>query len=534
MAGSKHMNAVDVAILGGGLAGNLLARQIRRQIPDASVAVFERTTERTFKVGESTVEIATNYLVRRLGLSTYIYKEHLPKNGLRFFFDTERKDATLPNLSEIGVHALPPYPSFQLDRARLEADLIRLNRADGVQVVEGVRVTDLELSADGGHSFRVVDATGAAHADRTAGDSWRARWVVDATGREGVVAKLRDLKRPERDHRVGAAWGRFRGVVDMDQIDAPEWHARARHTSRVLSTNHFCYPGYWIWFIPLRDGLTSVGVVQEAKGWNRSMHEKEGFQSFLGEHRAVGDLMRPAEMVDFGAFSQLAFRTRQFFSAERWGCVGDAAAFADPFYSPGSDFISVENDLVCDLIEKDLRGENIEETARLYDDHMHFRLDVTMTLYEGLYPVFGSYELFRAKAFFDTACYYNLWFDAYARDLHFDARWLRTLSRRRSWVMATMKEFRTLFLTAAEEMHRRGTFYRQNTEHYELEGREAFGVMEEVGVPRSRRDVNARSEAIFAQTRQMVREALDGDLLAERAASSVDAWSQLDTMGSAL
>ena len=108
---------VDVAIVGGGLAANLLARQLRRHAPKLSVAIFERETTRSYKVGESTVEIASNYFNRRLGLNTYLYDQHLPKNGLRFFFDRETKDAQLPELSEIGLAGLPPYPSFQLDRA---------------------------------------------------------------------------------------------------------------------------------------------------------------------------------------------------------------------------------------------------------------------------------------------------------------------------------------------------------------------------------------------------------------------------------
>ena len=114
--------SVDVAILGGGLAGNLLARQLRRYVPKVSVALYERSRERAYKVGESTVEIATLYLTKRMGLSTYIYKEHLPKNGLRYFFDTEDRSAALPEMSEIGIHGLPPYPSFQLDRSRFERD----------------------------------------------------------------------------------------------------------------------------------------------------------------------------------------------------------------------------------------------------------------------------------------------------------------------------------------------------------------------------------------------------------------------------
>ena len=125
---------VDVAILGGGLAGNLLARQLRRTVPDIRVALFEKATERSYKVGESTVEIASNYLNRRLGLSQYLYDQQLPKNGLRFFFDNAHKDGDLEALSEMGSVALPYHPSFQINRARIESDLLDLNRADGVDV----------------------------------------------------------------------------------------------------------------------------------------------------------------------------------------------------------------------------------------------------------------------------------------------------------------------------------------------------------------------------------------------------------------
>ena len=51
-------------------------------------------------------------------------------------------------------------------------------------------------------------------------------------------------------------------VVDLDgpSIDAT-FRARARHSSRRLSTMHFVHRGYWIWLIPLRGGVTSVGIV---------------------------------------------------------------------------------------------------------------------------------------------------------------------------------------------------------------------------------------------------------------------------------
>lgn len=528
------MKRVDVAIVGGGLAGGLLARQLRRALPEASVAVFEKSTERRYKVGESTVEIATHYLIKRLGLSTYIYKEHLPKNGLRYFFDSPGKDADLVDMSELGVDALPPSPSFQLDRARLEPDLLRMNVAEGVEVHLGARVKDLQLSADG-YTFTVVDDEGET--------SWQARWVIDATGREGMLHRLLDLKVPEKRHRVAAAWARLRGVKDMDDPHAlgggakvEAWRARAKYTSRVLSTNHFMYPGYWIWFIPLRDGLTSVGVVQQASDWSPARHKPEGFLQFLREHRAVADLLEDVELVDLDAFTQLAYRTKRFFDGEgRWACIGDAGAFVDPFYSPGSDFIALENDFVTDLVRRDLGGEDVAGRARLYDDYMQFRFDTTMVIYEGLYPTFGSYEVMRGKIFFDTALYYNLVFDPYVLDKHLDERWIRTMLRRREFIMEMLQGFNNLFAGAAAKLESAGAYHRRNLGEAQLEGLKTYGVLLDVGTPRTRRQVNERNDEIFAETKRLVGLAFDGDmdvvehLMKGTRQASVDAWEQLAT-----
>lgn len=73
--------AFDVAIVGGGKAGSLLARQLRRELPDASIVVIEKARERSYKVGESTVDVAGKYLTKRLGLSSYLYQHQLPKNA---------------------------------------------------------------------------------------------------------------------------------------------------------------------------------------------------------------------------------------------------------------------------------------------------------------------------------------------------------------------------------------------------------------------------------------------------------------------
>ena len=131
---------LDVAILGGGMAGNLLARQLTRRLPNRRIGLVEKKLEHTYNVGESMVELASNYFVRRLGLGSYLYDRQYPKNGLRFFFDSSAKDTPLHEMSELGSAAPPFHPAFQIDRSRLETDLIAMNARDGVRVHRGERV----------------------------------------------------------------------------------------------------------------------------------------------------------------------------------------------------------------------------------------------------------------------------------------------------------------------------------------------------------------------------------------------------------
>ncbi len=446
----------DVAIVGGGLAGLLLARQLRAQVPNARVAIFEKNREPAFKVGESTVELASNYLIRRVGLSGYLYSHHLPKNGLRFFFDSEERDAELSRMSEIGSVALPYLPSFQIDRARFEADLWAMNEADGVELFEG-RVTRPVISDDGSpHRFEVVQ--GGVRKVRST------RWIVDASGRSGLLAKPLDL-RVKEDHAMAAVWGRFEGVVDLDGYGDDAFRGRVQHTSRMLSTNHFCYPGYWIWLIPLRGGVTSVGVVIERERWQEAWRKPAGFSKFLQSHRALRELLADAKLLDIMSYGQLAYGAKRYFSADRWAVTGEAGSFTDPFYSPGSDMIALQNDFITDLVRRDMREIDVDgfgSHVDLYDETMRFRHQTAMQIYRGQYGLLGSYDLFRLKWDFDIACYYNLWVEPYLRDEHLNATRLRAQLRQRRFVHAVMRNFADLFCKVETHLIEAGAYGANN------------------------------------------------------------------------
>ncbi|MBX3461578.1 MAG: tryptophan 7-halogenase [Planctomycetes bacterium] len=481
----------DVVILGGGLAGGLLLRQLRLQRPDLRVLACERSRTTSFKVGEATVELFSNYLLRRLGLSTYLYEHHLPKNGLRFFFDTPARDTPLLAMSEIGSQSLPYHPSFQLDRSALERELRDGAARLGGELLEGAKVTAVELGEP--HRVTFVDDGGR---ERTV----RARWVVDATGRTSLLAKQLALRTPVQDHRCLAAWARVRDLVDLDgaAIDAG-FRDRVRHTSRRLSTVHFVHRGYWIWLIPLRGGITSVGVVGDHRRLSREVLTADGLRTFLHGHRALGELLAPAQWLDFGGYGQLAYGTKQWFG-DRWAVVGEAAAFSDPFYSPGSDFITLANDFTADLIGRDADGEDVAERRRLYDGYLQYRYAANLPLYRDQYELFGSFDLLRARWDFDVASYYNLWLESWLQDQHLDVGHLRQELRQRPFVVRALERFGALFAAAERAVTARGDYERHNLGRF-AEGLGSIGFVRELG-RRDRATTDAESLRIFALARE--------------------------------
>ena len=260
------LDEYDVTIIGGGWAGQALARHLHRRMPKLQILVVDGAQSFGWKVGEATVDLAAYYLIQRLGLSTYLYRNHLPKNSLRFFFNDERASTPLTKVSEFGSTFLPPSPTFQLNRQRFDRDLRQMNVDDGIECLLGVVCTDVTLGEKGTqHTVCCRDEYG--H------ERWfRSRWLVDASGRRRFLGRKLGLHYDKDVRRHCAAWGRFKGTNDIDSLGDDAWRNRVSYTARFLSTIHFAGWGYWIWFIPLSGDLMSVGIVS-----SREMMPKPAF-----------------------------------------------------------------------------------------------------------------------------------------------------------------------------------------------------------------------------------------------------------------
>ncbi|MCO1334752.1 tryptophan 7-halogenase [Microbulbifer sp. OS29] len=457
-------SAYDVVIIGGGWAGLTLARQLKRNSPDCSIVVIEANNEYKAKVGEATVEMTGHYFIKQLGLVNYLYRNHLPKNGLRFFYDNPDHTLLLSDMSEHGTSSIPPHPAFQLDRARLESDLVDMNRDNGISVVQGVKAKNLNIVPE--DEYHTV---GVSEGDSSATVS--ARWLVDCSGRNRFSKKHKKLTQNENVPRHFSAWARFKNVRDIDSMGDENWRKRA--FGRFLSTNHFSGDGYWVWFIPLSGGYTSVGIVGENSKFDKPPTKQQAFLKFLAEYSAISELLEGADLVDFEAWGQLAYRADEFIFPDRWATSGFSSMFLDPLFSGGGDMIALFNDHICQHIIQDL-GENDREGAqKRLDTELPIANKVVREFYQGLYahvanvyPVIDSAELCSPLLAYNTAAYFLEIVWDYMSDNYLNQEyWLRKSYLRRGY-MALELILQRLLIETAKELKEQDRYYRRNCEGF--------------------------------------------------------------------
>lgn len=430
MAPNENDATQDVCILGGGLAGLTLALQLRQRMPDLRVQALERRAgaapQATHKVGESTVEIGAHYLAHVLGLREHLDTQHLRKFGFRFFFNDGASD--LSACPELGPSQHLAVPTYQIDRGRFENHLADCARTHGVALHAGATVTACELGrGDGAHDVRWRDAEGGARLTR-------ARWVIDATGRAGLLKRRLQLSRGNA-HAPFSVWFRIGRHLQPDRwartsggTPADDWRTRCGVDRRWLSTNHLCGTGYWVWLIPLASGCHSIGIVADPAFHDfEALKTHDGALAWLARHQPQlhAELLEPGSApLDFGFLRSFSHDARQVFSEQRWALAGEAGRFLDPFYSPGSDFIAIGNGYITRLIETDRAGGDLRRPARLYDLLYRSFYDNMLPIYQDQYALFGSPWAMSQKVVWDYTYYWSVLAPLFFHDRLHDERLL--------------------------------------------------------------------------------------------------------------
>jgi flavin-dependent dehydrogenase len=354
----------DVLVMGGGATGQLAAAYLRMRFPNLKMAVVEGPHKNRPIVGESFVEITVDFLLE-LGLGPYLIEKHYPKYGLTYYFKRDIDHPVDRTYIVDESPTVPPLLSFQINRFTFDREVRERNLENGVQMIDGT-VAGVDISkSDGLHTVTVQDPAQQKY-------TLRARWLIDATGRNRVLSKLLQLHEKVNEQK-NVFWfrlmnfnpeilGRIRALKKQNRAFVP-----------YFATHHFFGKGNWIWCIPMRSPenlpLISIGITYRKDiypyGEVRTM---EQFLECVGrEHEVVAEVTRSGTVVDTNFYSSYMWECRQRYSPDGWYIIGDAGDTVDPLYSVGVALSSVQIRQIAAIIERELNGHDTYEFTKDLD-----------------------------------------------------------------------------------------------------------------------------------------------------------------------
>jgi len=302
----------DVLVIGGGPAGTTVAPLLAEK--GYRVVLLEKARHPRFHIGESLLP-ANLPLFEKMGIADQVEAIGMVKPGAEFvsphhdmpqvFHFADAWDKTMPY-------------AYQVKRDEFDTILIRNAEKKGVEVHENCKAKTVDFLPD--NSAAVVKAQN----DDGSQLEWKARFVVDASGRDTFLANRFQIKHRNPKHNSSAIYGHFSGAK--------------RHDGQAAGNiTIFWFEHGWFWFIPMMNDVTSIGMVT----WPYYMKTigERSLEKFLMDGiamcPALGERLKEAKLVNkveaTGNFSYVSERNH----GQNYLLLGDAYAFIDPVFSSG-------------------------------------------------------------------------------------------------------------------------------------------------------------------------------------------------------
>jgi flavin-dependent dehydrogenase len=354
----------DILVMGGGATGHLAAAYLRMRFPNLKVSVVEGPHKNRPIVGESLVEVSVDFMFE-LGLGAYLVEKHYPKYGLTYYFKPNIDDPADRTYVVDEIPTAPQILSFQINRFTFDREVRDRNLQNGVALIDGT-VTGVDIKGgEGLHTITVEDPAGG---KQTLG----ARWLVDATGRNRVLAKQLQLQEKVKEQK-NVYWFRLKNfnpeiLSHIQAIKKPN-----RSYVPYYATHHFFGKGNWIWCIPMRspenEPLISIGITYRKDVYpHGEVRTLEQFLDCVGrEHPVLVELVQSGTIVDTNFYSSYMWECRQRYSPDRWYIIGDAGDTVDPLYSVGLALSTLQIRQIAAVIQRELNDCDTREFTKDLD-----------------------------------------------------------------------------------------------------------------------------------------------------------------------
>jgi flavin-dependent dehydrogenase len=309
---SLERQECDVLVIGGGPAGTTVAPMLAEK--GYRVVLLEKARHPRFHIGESLLP-ANLPLFEKMGIADDVKAIGMEKWGAEFVSPLHEQSQSF-HFADAWDKSMP-Y-AYQVKRAEFDTILIRNAEKKGVEVYENCKAKAIDFLPD--NSAALIRAE---HDDGREVE-WKARFVVDASGRDTFLANRFQIKHRNPKHNSSAIYGHFTG-------------ARRHSGQDEGNITIFWFEHGWFWFIPMQGDVTSIGMVT----WPYFMKTKgqRSIEQFLRD----GIAMCPAltarlenatlvnEVEATGNFSYVSERNH----GANYLLLGDAYAFIDPVFSSG-------------------------------------------------------------------------------------------------------------------------------------------------------------------------------------------------------
>ncbi|MDZ7668564.1 MAG: NAD(P)/FAD-dependent oxidoreductase [Gammaproteobacteria bacterium] len=324
----------DVLVMGGGPAGTTAATLLAER--GWSVTVLEAEYHPRFHIGESLLPMNLP-LLDRLGILDRVRTMGIHKPAADFTGAGEHEFQSFPFSLALGN---APDHAFQVLRSQFDAALFDRCREAGAVVLEGHRARRVSLADGGEHAVTVEQPDG----DTV---TCRCRYLLDASGQASVLARAQGWRQRDRQHAAVAFFAHFRDVPQRDQ----PWSG---------NISIYWFESGWIWMIPLRDGVTSVGAVCDAsQARQRDSDIQAYYEQVLAGCPAAAERLRHGRRISpvrsAGNYSYCSSRQ----TGPGFALIGDAYTFIDPVFSSGVYLAMSSADALAPAIEHWLHGRHL-------------------------------------------------------------------------------------------------------------------------------------------------------------------------------
>ena len=316
---SESTESYDCIVIGGGPAGSTVATLVA----DAGhkVLVIERAKFPRFQIGESLMP-ETYWTFERLGM--------LPKLRDSKFI----KKYSVQFVAASGRETRPVYfderdprdcsQTWQVLRSEFDEMLLDNAAEHGATVWQESNVNEILLEPSA--TDDLPRATGVIVTRK--GEKPRrinAKVIVDASGTHAMLSKKLKIRTVDPNLRKAAIFAQYKGCShDLGKNSG---------ATLVLSTPQ---DDGWFWYIPLPDGVTSVGVVGDlSRLSNKLSTPEQTLEQEVANCAGLAPRMTKARRVsEVELISMHSYRSTRC-AGDGWVLVGDAFGFLDPIYASG-------------------------------------------------------------------------------------------------------------------------------------------------------------------------------------------------------